>query len=137
MTRTDSRLPAADWAMLLTALCVDSPAWIGTVGEPRHLTAVTPTRFPWLRGLLWRPAGDSFGVALLDLAEPGTMPASAWEPLVGPLEPGRATREGPTLVGRHEPAGTGRRATLTLVTDGHAAGTRAHVVSVRIRVEPA
>jgi hypothetical protein len=126
-----------EWAQLLDALCADDPARIGTVGEPDDdLTPVRPTVFGWLAGFDWWPAAGSTGIALLDLTEPGTVPAAAWEPLCGPLSEAPSTRQGRLLVGRHTPPGAGRSATLTLVTDRSDEGARAHVVAVRIRIEP-
>lgn len=126
-----------EWAELLGALCDDDPGRVGTVGDPDgELAPVRPTRFGWLYSFDWWPARSSTGVAMLELAEPGTMPAEAWEPLCGPLREAPATRQGHLLVGRHTPAGSARRATLTLVTDQSAEGVQARVLTVRIRVEP-
>jgi hypothetical protein len=136
MTPAAPALPVDDWKALLTALCSDAPEHIGTLAEPGTLTLVQPTRFPWLRGFRWRPVGDTFGLALLDLTDPGTLPASAWEPLCGSLHKAPPTRDGPILFGRFEAPATGHTATLTLVTDDSAEGASARVIAVRIRVEP-
>ena len=84
-----------EWAALLDALCADDASRIGTVGPPDgELTPVRPTRFRWLDSLDWWPAGHGTGIAVLELTEPGTVPAEAWEPLCGPLREARVTREG-------------------------------------------
>lgn len=126
-----------EWAELIEALCADDPGRVGTVGRPEgELAPVRPTRFGWLYGFDWWPAGVGTGLAMLELSEPGTMPAEAWEPLCGPLREARVTREGHLLVGRHTPAGSARQATLMLVTDQSDEGVRARVLTVRISVEP-
>jgi len=126
-----------EWAELLEALCADDASRIGTVGEQDgELAPVRPTRFRWLDSLDWWPAGHGTGIAVLELTDPGTVPAEAWEPLCGPLREARVTREGHLLVGRHTPAGSARQATLTLVTDQSDEGVRARVLTVRISVEP-
>ena len=126
-----------EWTELIEALCADDPGRVGTVGHPDgELAPVRPTRFGWLYGFDWWPAGVGTGLAMLELSEPGTIPAEAWEPLCGPLREARVTREGQLLVGRHTPAGSARRATLTLVTDESDDGVRARVLTVRISVEP-
>jgi len=126
-----------EWAALLDALCADDASRIGTVGPPDgELTPVRPTRFRWLDSLDWWPAGHGTGIAVLELTDPGTVPAEAWEPLCGPLREALVTRQGHLLVGRHTPAGSARQATLTLVTDESDDGVRARVLTVRIRVEP-
>ncbi|MFF5288422.1 hypothetical protein [Paractinoplanes globisporus] len=138
MTNRDSVMNWDDeWAELLAALCADDAGRVGTVGDHEgELAPVRPTRFGWLYGFDWWPAGAGTGLAMLELAEPGTMPAEAWEPLCGPLREAPVTPDGHLLVGRHKPAGSPRQATLTLVTDQSADGVRANVLTVRISVEP-
>jgi hypothetical protein len=97
---------------------------LGESGRRADLTADQVARFQ----VLLR------GVALLDLAEPGTVPAAAWRELCGELRPAPPTTEGRVLFGRYDPPGTGHTAVLTLVTeftDG------AEVRAVRVRVRPA
>jgi hypothetical protein len=133
---TTTQLPVDEWRLVLTALCANSPAWIGTVGAQGPYTLICPTRFSWLRGLRWQPPDDAWsGLARLDLAEPGTVPAAAWEPLCGELRPSPPTLEGAILFGRYTPPGTGHSAVLNLVTDFEPEGTAALVHTVRIRVE--
>ncbi|GIF25431.1 hypothetical protein BJ973_003708 [Actinoplanes tereljensis] len=114
--------PAAEWTELLTALCAGDPGRAGTPG--------------WLRRMTWQPVTDGLGFAVLELTDPATVPAAAWEPVCGPLRPAPPTRQGHVLTGRFAAPGTGHAATVTLVTDRSPAGTAAAVRSVRIRIEP-
>jgi hypothetical protein len=99
---------------------------------------VRPTRFDWLTGFAWRPVGVDFGMAILDLAEPGVYPPSAWEPVCGPLVVGPTTPgTGPVTQGLVERSGTPNRAAVYLTTDLPADDPAARVSEVRIRVEPA
>jgi hypothetical protein len=118
-------IPLDEWRLVLTALCAGSPAWVGTLHEPDTWTLVHPTNFGWLRSMQWLP-----GLALLDLAEPGTIPAAEWEPLCGPLEEAPATTEGRFLIGRFPVPETGRSARLSLITD-----TAGLVRTVRVVIE--
>ncbi len=118
-----------EWRLLLAALCAGSPAWIGTLHEPDTWTLIHPTRFGWLRSALWTP-----DLTLLDLAEPGTTPAAAWEPLCGVLEEAPATTAGRFLIGRYPVPGTGHEANITLITDASADGPQALVRTVRIMI---
>jgi len=132
---TTTELAIDEWRLLLTALCANSPAWIGTLGAADPYTVVFPTRFTWLRSLRWLPPDAWSGLALLDLAEPGTVAAAAWEPLCGELRRAPPTVEGPVLFGRFAAPGTGHSAVLNLVTDFEPKGTAAPVHTVHIRVE--
>lgn len=141
---THGEIRVDEWRLVLTALCVDSPARIGTLGEPDTFQLIEPTNFSWLRSVRWHaggprtdPATTRAGIALLDLAEPGTVPAAAWEPLCGALHPAPPTEEGRILFGQFEPPGADRTAVLTLVTDFSDEGAAAAVRTVRVRVEPA
>lgn len=127
-------IPLDEWRLLLAALCAGSPAWIGTLHEPDTWTLIHPTNFAWLRSLLWMPPDDRSGLALLDLAEPGTTPAAAWEALCGDLEEAPPTTEGQFFVGRYPVPGTGHEANITLITDASADGPRALVRTVRIMI---
>jgi hypothetical protein len=132
---TTARLPLDEWRLMLTALCVNSPAWIGTLSAPEPYTLIYPTNFSWLRSLRWLPPDDAWsGLARLDLAEPGTVPAAAWEPLCE-LRRAPPAVEGRILFGRFLAPGTGRSAVINLVTDFEPDGTAALVRSVRIRIE--
>jgi hypothetical protein len=136
---TTVELPLDEWRLLLAALCAGSPAWIGTLGPPDRFRMIHPTRFGWLAAARWHPPSGlgAAGIALLELAEPATVPAAAWEPLCGPLAEAPATRDGRTLFGSCEVPGTGKRATLTLITDWAADPATALVRDIRIRIEPA
>jgi hypothetical protein len=128
----------AEWTELLTALCADDPARVGTVGTPDgHFTPVGPTRFDWLRGFGWAPAGGGYGLALIDLEAPGTVPAAAWETVCGPLGGAPPDLEGQLLYGEFTAPGTGRELTITLVAEHGVEAARARVSTIRIRVEPA
>jgi hypothetical protein len=134
---TTTQLPLDEWRLMLTALCADSPAWIGTLGAPETYTLIYPTRFSWLRSLRWWPPDDAWsGLARLDLAEPGTVAAVAWEPLCEELRRAPPALEGRILFGRFVAPGARHTAVLNLVTDFEPEGTAALVRSVRIRIEP-
>ena len=131
--------PVADWRELLHALCSDDPGAIGTVVPGEPLVRVEPTRFGWLTGLSWRPvsAGD-FGFALLDLADPGAHPASAWDEVCGPLVPGPTTPgAGRALQGLFRQPGAVNRAAVYLTVAAGPDAPSAPVTGVSIRVEPA
>jgi hypothetical protein len=133
---TTTELPLDEWRLLLTALCANSPAWIGALSAQGSYTLIYPTRFSWLRSLRWLPPDDAWsGLARLELAEPGTAAAAAWEPLCDELREAPPTLEGSLLFGRFTPPGTGRSAVLNLVTDFEPEGTAALVRTVRIRIE--
>jgi hypothetical protein len=129
--------PEQEWRELLLALCADDPASVGTVVAGEPLACVGPTRFDWLTAFDWRPTGPDFGIALLRLAEPGTFPPSAWDPVCGPLVAGpRLPGRGPDLQGIAEPPGTGNRAAVYLTVDRSPDDPLARVTEVRIRIEP-
>jgi hypothetical protein len=133
---TTAEFPIDEWRLLLTALCANSPAWIGTLGASDPYTLIFPTRFSWLRSLRWQPPDGAWGgLALLELAEPGTVAAAAWEPLCGELRRAAPTLEGRILFGRFAAPGTGHSAVLNLVTDFEPEGTAAPVHTVHIRIE--
>jgi hypothetical protein len=132
---TTTELAVDEWRLLLTALCANSPAWIGTLGESDPYTVIYPTRFSWLHRVRWLPPDGWGGLALLDLAEPGTVAASAWEPLCGEWRRAPSTIDGPVLFGRFPAPGTGYSAVLNLVTEFEPVGTAAPVHTVYIRVE--
>ena len=116
---TTAELPLDDWRLLLAALCAGSPAWIGTPGPPERFQVIFPTRFDWLARAQWRaprePGGA--GLAVLELAAPGTVPATAWETLCGTLTEVTTMRDARALSGRYKVPGTAWEAELTLTTD--------------------
>ena len=135
---TTVELPLPEWQLLLAALSAGSPAWIGTLGPPDRFRLIHPTRFAWLSSVRWQaPSDGRAGIALLELSEPGTVPATAWEMLCGPLAQAPTTRDGQTLFGSCEVPGTDKRATLTLITDWADDPATATVRTIRIRIEPA
>lgn len=127
-----------EWTELLTALCADDAASVGLVGEPDgDFAPVGPTRFGWLRGFRWAPAGSGYGLALLDLASPGTVPAAAWEPICGPLDDAPPALEGQLLYGEFSAPGSGRELTVTLVAEHGVPAAEARVHTVRVSIDPA
>lgn len=126
--------PATQWRELLDALCSDDVSSIGTVAADEPLARIEPTRFDWLTGLAWRPAaGNDFGIAILDLAEPGAHPAGDWEQVCGPLVAGAVTPGAdPLLQGLYQPPGAPHRAAVYLTV--HRNDTT--VTGVMIRIEP-
>jgi len=130
--------PTGDWQNLLQALCQDDVSGIGpsTPGEP--LSTIAPTRYSWLKAMRWRPVRTSFGIALLELAEPGKHPASAWEPICGPLVLGPAIPGAPgaTYQGILALPGTGRRAAVYLTTTNPADDLAGRVTAVQVRIDP-
>jgi hypothetical protein len=98
---------------------------------------VGPTRFPWLTGFAWRPVGETFGIAILELADPGTFAPDTWAPVCGPLVRGPITLgAGPILQGLVELPETGNRAAVYLTTDRSPDDPQARVTEVRMRIEP-
>ena len=90
--------PAEEWRALLQALCAEDVSSVGTVQDGEPLARVEPTRFAWLTRLSWRPVGQTFGFAILELANPGTFAPDAWTEVIGPLVRGPSMRgQGPTV----------------------------------------
>jgi hypothetical protein len=131
--------PADEWRELLHALCADNASMVGTVGEGDgdSMASVGPTKFDWLTGFTWRPVGETFGIAILELAHPGTFAPDAWSPVCGPLVRGPNSRRGPVLQGLAEWPETGNRVAVYLTTDRPPDDPLARVTHVRIRIEPA
>jgi hypothetical protein len=129
--------PAEQWGELLQALCAGDPSRIGTIQGGEGLVSVGPTRFAWLTGFAWRPVGETFGIAILELAAPGMFPPDAWTPSIGPLVrgPGVVGR-GPVLQGLAALPETGNRAAVYLTVDGQPDDPRTRVTEVMIRIEP-
>ena len=101
------------------------------------MALVTPTRFAWLTALSWHPVGDTFGFAILELANPGTFPPDAWTEVIGPLARGPSMRgQGPTVQGIVDIPQTGNCAAVYLTTDAPLDDPLARVVAVAIRIEP-
>jgi hypothetical protein len=129
--------PAKQWRELLRALCSDDVSTVGTVQDGEPMALVGPTRFAWLTGFAWRPIGKTFGIAILELADPGTFAPDAWAPVCGPLVRGPITLgAGPILQGLAELPETGNRAAVYLTTDRSPDDPQARVTEVRIRIEP-
>jgi len=139
MTSDDSTVfPADEWRSLLHALCRDDVSGIGpsTPGEP--LSYIAPTRYSWLKAMRWRPVRTSFGIALLELTEPGKHPAHDWEPICGPLVLGPVIpgTPGATYQGILTLPDTGRRAAVYLTTTDPAHNLAGRVTTVQVRIEP-
>lgn len=129
--------PVEQWRELLRALCADDPSTVGIVQDGEPMAFVGPTRFVWLTGFAWRPIGETFGIAILELADPGTFAPDTWAPVCGPLVRGPITRgAGATLQGLVELPETGNRAAVYLTTDRSPDDPQARVTEVRIRIEP-
>jgi hypothetical protein len=129
--------PADEWRALLQALCAEDLSSVGTVQDDEPMALVAPTRFAWLTELSWRPVGETFGFAILKLANPGTFPPDAWSQVIGPLARGPSMRgQGPTVQGIVEVPESGNRAAVYLTTDRPVGDPLARVTAVTIRIEP-
>ena len=130
-------VPAEQWRELLRALCSGDPSAVGTVQDGEPMAFVGPTRFAWLTGFAWRPVGETFGIAILELADPGPFAPDTWVPVCGPLVRGPSTLgAGAILQGLAELPETGNRAAVYLTTDRSPDDPQARVTKVRIRIEP-
>ncbi|MEY9418088.1 hypothetical protein ABIF69_004530 [Bradyrhizobium japonicum] len=129
--------PADEWRELLQALWPTILPTSGPSRTPNQWRSSDRRGFPGSPGFAWRPVGETFGIAILELADPGTFAPNTWAPVCGPLVRCPITLgAGPILQGLVELPETGNRAAVYLTTDRSSDDPQARVTEVRTRIEP-